>query len=115
MRTVRVSLFARRVVLLLVTASSVAQKPPPLPAPLAVPAPPASTSSAYAPGPILPGGIVVTLYPSGSPFLKADRVREAEQYNMSQTVPGRISSIVNIHNPSIEFHRVDRGLNTGLR
>ena len=32
---------------------------------------------------------------------------------MSQTVPGRIGSIVNIHNPSIEFHTVDRGINTG--
>ena len=32
---------------------------------------------------------------------------------MSQAVPGRISSIVNIHNPSIEVHPVDRGLNTG--
>src|SRR5258708_6828904 len=42
-----------------------------------------------------------------------DRVREAEQYNLSQTVPGRINSIVNIHNPSIEVHTVDRGLNTG--
>ena len=27
--------------------------------------------------------------------------------------PGRISSIVNIHNPSIEVHMVDRGINTG--
>ena len=32
---------------------------------------------------------------------------------MSVAVPGRISSIVNIHNPSIEFHPVDRSLNTG--
>ena len=32
---------------------------------------------------------------------------------MSETVPGRINSIVNIHNPSIEVHRVDRSLNTG--
>lgn len=32
---------------------------------------------------------------------------------MSQTVPGRINSIVNIHNPSIEVHTVDRSLNTG--
>jgi endo-1,4-beta-xylanase len=63
--------------------------------------------------PILPGGVVVPLYPPGSPFLKAERVREAEQYNMSQAVPGRINSIVNIHNPSIEVHTVDRGLNTG--
>jgi len=63
--------------------------------------------------PILPGGVVVVLYPPGSPFLKMDRIREPEQYNMSQTVPGRINSIVNIHNPSIEVHTVDRGLNTG--
>jgi endo-1,4-beta-xylanase len=32
---------------------------------------------------------------------------------MSQAVPGRISSIVNIHNPSIEVHTVEGGLNTG--
>src|ERR1700719_165617 len=42
-----------------------------------------------------------------------DRIREAEQYNMSQAAPGRVSSIVNIHNPSIEIHTVDRGMNTG--
>src|SRR5215510_7622914 len=32
---------------------------------------------------------------------------------MSQAVPGRLGSIVNIHNPSIEWHPVDRSLNTG--
>ena len=42
-----------------------------------------------------------------------DRVREPEQYSMSQSAPGRINSIVNIHNPSIEVHTVDRGINTG--
>ena len=77
---------------------------PPLPAPLSVPKPGPATDAPYAPQPILPGGVVIPLYPPGSPFLKAERVREAEQYNMSQTVPGRISSIVNIHNPSIEVH-----------
>jgi len=56
---------------------------------------------------------VIPLYPVGSPYLKAERVKEAEQYNMSQAVPGRINSIVNIHNPSIEVHPVDRSLNTG--
>jgi len=86
---------------------------PPLPDPLAVPAPGPATDAPYAPQPILPGGIVVPLYPPGSHFLNAARVHEAEQYNMSQTVPGRINSIVNIHNPSIEVHTVDRGLNTG--
>jgi acetyl esterase/lipase len=88
-------------------------KLPPLPAPLGVPAPGPSNNAPYAPQPILPGGIVVTLYPPGSAFLKMDRVREAEQYNMSASVPGRINSIVNIHNPSIEVHTVDRSLNTG--
>lgn len=86
---------------------------PPLPAPLGVPKPGLATDAPYAPLPILQGGVVVTLYPPGSPFLKMDRVREPEQYNMSQAVPGRINSIVNIHNPSIEVHTVDRGLNTG--
>lgn len=85
----------------------------PLPSPIGAPKPGPSTDAPYAPQPILQGGVVITLYPPGSPYLKMDRIREAEQYNMSQTVPGRINSIVNIHNPSIEVHTVDRGLNTG--
>jgi acetyl esterase/lipase len=77
------------------------------------PAPGPVTSEPYAPTPILPGGIVVTLYPPGSPRLNKERVREAEQYNMTRSVPGRIQSIVNIHNPSIEVHTVESGNNTG--
>lgn len=88
-------------------------KLPPLPAALGIPKPNPATDAPYSPSPILPGGVVVTLFPPGSPYLKMERVREAEQYNMSSAVPGRISSIVNIHNPSIEVHRVDGGLNTG--
>jgi hypothetical protein len=87
----------------------------PLPAPLSVPKPGPANDAPYAPLPILPGGVVVPLYPPGSPLLKAERVREAEQYNMSQAVPGRINSIVNIHHPSIEAHTVDRGLNSPAR
>src|SRR4051794_36800611 len=83
------------------------------PAPLGVPKPGRATDGPYAPLPILQGGIVLPLYPPGSAFLNTDRVREPEQYNMSETVPGRINSIVNIHNPSIELHPVDRSLNTG--
>lgn len=86
---------------------------PPLPAPLGVPQPGPVGDGPYAPMPIRPGGVVVPLYRPDSPFLNMERVREAEQYNMSQTVPGRINSIVNIHNPSIEVHPVDRSLNTG--
>lgn len=85
----------------------------PLPKPLSLPSPGTATEAAYAPQAIVPGGVVVALYPPGSPFLKMDKVREPEQYNMSQTVPGRINSIVNIHNPSIEVHVVDKSLNTG--
>ncbi len=91
------------------------QKPAlaPLPAPQNIPKPGPATDVPYAPQAILQGGIVIPLYPPGSPFLKMDRVREPEQYSMSQAVPGRISSIVNIHNPSIEIHTVERGINTG--
>jgi endo-1,4-beta-xylanase len=46
-------------------------------------------------------------------LLNAERLREAEQYNLSRTVPGRIGSIVNIHNPSIEVHTVEGSINTG--
>jgi pimeloyl-ACP methyl ester carboxylesterase len=83
------------------------------PAPQRVPAPAAATDQPYAPQAILPGGIVVPLFPAGSPLLKADRLKEAEVYNMTNAVPGRIASIVNIHNPSVELHRVPGGMNTG--
>src|SRR5262245_39662346 len=86
---------------------------PALPAPIGVPKPGPATDAPYAPQPIRQGGIVVPLYQPGSSFLKMDRVREPEQYNLSQAVPGRISSIVNIHNPSIEVHTVERNINTG--
>jgi len=86
---------------------------PPLPAPQAIPKPAPATDAPYAPQAILPGGIVIPLYPPNSPYLKADRLKEPEQYNMSQAVPARIGSIVNIHNPSIEVHPVDRAINTG--
>src|SRR5204863_9022777 len=71
------------------------------------------TDGPYSPQAILPGGIVVPLYAPNAPELKAARVREAEQYNMATGVPGRIQSIVNIHNPSIEVHTVDPSINTG--
>ncbi|MBM3727513.1 MAG: alpha/beta hydrolase [Acidobacteria bacterium] len=98
---------------LLALVPGAAQQRPALPAPMGVPAPGPAGDGPYAPQPILPGGVVIPLFPAGSSYLKADKVREAEVYNMSQTVPGRIGSIVNIHNPSIEWHPVDRSLNTG--
>jgi acetyl esterase/lipase len=86
---------------------------PALPAPLSVPKPGLATDAPYSPLPILQGGVVLPIYPAGSPFLNADKIREPEVYNMSQTVPGRINSIVHIHVPSIEVHTVDRGIGTG--
>jgi endo-1,4-beta-xylanase len=86
---------------------------PASPLPGRIPTPAPVTSGPYAPQPILPGGIVVTLFPSDSSMLKGDRIREPEVYNMMRGVPGRIQSIVNIHNPSIEFHPADPNINTG--
>jgi acetyl esterase/lipase len=86
---------------------------PSLPAPQSIPKPAPDSGGPYVPQTILPGGIVVPLFPPGSPYLKADKIHVPEVYNMSQTVPGRISSIVSIHNPSIEIHKVEKGINTG--
>jgi endo-1,4-beta-xylanase len=105
----------QRLILLIVSVlpAALGQTGESLPAPLSVPRPGPATDAPYAPQAILPGGIVLTLFPPDSPYLKRDKIREAEVYNMSQAVPGRINSIVNIHNPSIEVHLVDRGINTG--
>ncbi len=67
----------------------------------------------FVPQPIAPGGQIVTLFPPASKYLKKERIGEAEQNNLQKTVPGRIQSIVNIHNPSIEVHVVDPSNNTG--
>jgi acetyl esterase/lipase len=83
------------------------------PAALNIPKPGPTNEAPYAPQPILQGGIVVPLYSPDSPQLNQARVREAEYYNVSKAVSGRISSITNIHNPSIEVHTVEGGLNTG--
>jgi endo-1,4-beta-xylanase len=95
--------------LLLFAAAAAAQ----LPAPQSVPKPGPNTGQPYAPQAILPGGVVITLVPPDSPYLKKDKLAEPEVYNMSQASPGRVSSIVGIHNPSIELHTVERGINTG--
>ncbi len=87
--------------------------PPPLPEPQSMPKPAADTGQPYAPQAILPGGVVVPLFPPNSPYLKADKVHVPEVYNLSKAVPGRINSIVSIHNPSIEVHLVDQSINTG--
>jgi acetyl esterase/lipase len=101
---------------ILIGTTAVAQEKAPLPSlpvPQSVPRPGPDTGRPYAPQAILPGGIVVPLFAPDSPYLKADKLHMPEVYNMSQTVHGRISSIVSIHNPSIEIHLVEKSINTG--
>jgi endo-1,4-beta-xylanase len=86
---------------------------PPVPPPQNVPAPGPGTEAPYAPQAILPGGIVMPLFPPGSPYLNPAKVKLPEVYNMDRTVQGRINSIVSIHNPSIEVHFAPAGFNTG--
>jgi dienelactone hydrolase len=84
-----------------------------LPGPMSIPEAGEASDQPYSPRAILPGGIVMPLYPADSPFLKPERIREAEKYNLSDSVHGRINSIVNIHNPSIEVHFASPSMNTG--
>ncbi len=84
---------------------------PALPPPMAVPTPGPMTDGPYAPQAVLPGGVVVPLYPPDSEYLDKDRIRQPEKYFIWS--PGEIGAIVNIHNPSIEFHPGDGALNTG--
>lgn len=77
-----------------------------LPSPQFVPSPGEVIDGVYQPTAILPGGVVIPLYPPDSPYLHQEKLARAEVYNMSAEVPGRINGIVDIHNPSIEVHRV---------
>lgn len=65
----------------------------------------AHDAAPFVPAPILPGGLVVPLFPADSPFLRHDRIGEQEQYNPTHTTPSaRVQSVIGIHNPSIEVH-----------
>ena len=69
------------------------------------------TDAPYAPQTLLPGGVVIPLYPPGSPYLRAQDIREPEVYRM--WAPGQVGAITHIHNPSIEFHPGNGQLATG--
>lgn len=92
-----------------ITHTIAAEIPPPQFIPQTAPV----TDHAYAPQALLPGGQVLPLYPENSPFLNNERIHEPEIYQMHPQVPGRVNKITNIHNPSIEFHPVEKGSNTG--
>src|ERR1700761_2513949 len=107
----------RKLIIALLTAAlatpAFAQTLPPAPVPQMVPRAGPVTKGPYQPQALLPGGIVMPLWPAGSPYLNAKRVSEAEVYTMDPVVPGRVANIVNIHNPSIEVHLSAAGNNTG--
>ena len=69
----------------------------------------------FIPGPILSGGMVLSLYPADSPRLKRERIQEAERYNTTQkNKSDKTLNVLNIHNPSIEVHLAgDESPNTG--
>jgi len=89
-------------------ATAILLPPPP---PMGIPAPGPKTDKPYAPQPILPGGVVIPLFPPDSAYLNHDKIREPEEYHFWE--PGEIGYIVHIHNPSIEFHPGNSQLNTG--
>lgn len=78
-----------------------------------IPQPAIQTDAPYQPQALLPGGIVVPLYPPDSSFLNKSRIHEAEVYKVQSGVPGRVVNITNVHNPSMEVHTVEKGSNTG--
>ena len=79
---------------------------------LSISTPALAQDKPFTPQAVVTGGLVVPLYPPDSPLLKKERLGEAEVVTLSTTVAGRINSIVNVHNPTIEVHRAG-GNNTG--
>ncbi len=64
-----------------------------------------SPAAPFIPKPIIPGGLVLPLYPADSPRLKHERIFEAERYNTSlKNKSDQTLNVINIHNPSIEVH-----------
>jgi len=84
---------------------------PPPPAPMGVQAAGPVTEGPYQPQAIVPGGVVVTLYPADSSYLNQERIHEAENYG-TYSAPF-LGYMTNIHNPSIEFHAAKGAINTG--
>ena len=69
----------------------------------------------FIPEPILPGGVVLPLYPPDSPRLKRERIHEPERYNTSlKNKSDKTLNVLNVHNPSMEVHLPgDQAPNTG--
>ena len=81
--------------------------------PQLIPQPGPVTDQPYAPQALMAGGIVIPVWPPDSPMLNHERVHEAEVYEMDPQIPGRVRTMSNVHNPSIEVHPVAKNQNTG--
>jgi acetyl esterase/lipase len=67
------------------------------------------------PRPLVPGAKVVTLWPKGSPALRALPGHDKpEKFNLAKGRPERVQSVENIHNPSIEVHLAPREKANGM-
>lgn len=67
------------------------------------------------PKPLVPGAKVVTLWPKGSPALRAmPGSDQPEQFNTPKDHPERVQSVANIHNPSIELHLAPKDKANGM-
>lgn len=85
---------------------------PPLPPATGVPTAGPKTDAPYVPLALVPGGVVIPLYPPDSPYLNKAKITEPEKYNF-YAPPHSGLYLTSIHNPSIEFHAGDGALNTG--
>jgi endo-1,4-beta-xylanase len=77
----------------------------------------------FTPEPLIPGATVITLWPEGSPKLRAARGSDApEQFNTpanaqlnpNPTRPNHVNYVINIHNPSIEVHLAPKEKANGM-
>ncbi len=69
------------------------------------------TDKPYQPAMLVPGGIILTLFPPDSHYLNPEKITVPEKYNGASATS--VGSIVSIHNPSIEFHAAPAENNTG--
>jgi len=85
-------------------------------APATTPAtPPGQTLKLLTPRPMVPGATVVTLWPEGSPKLRAaPGYDQPEVFSTPRNQPDHANSITNIHNPSIELHLAPAAMANGL-
>jgi endo-1,4-beta-xylanase len=65
-----------------------------------------------APLPLVAGAKVVTLWPAGSPMLKASDAKEV--FTMTEGQPTRVQKVVEVHNPSIEVHLAPKAKASGV-